>query len=646
MMFPRERRLRTSLIFLLVVTTLVTLTIVGSAILIVRLPLLVAENQTTLRTAVDETANRVEVFLQGLESRVSLVAQTLRGVPKGLIQRTLEATRGSDFADVYLINADGVVINISVGDDSKQKSRELVGVDFSNNQLFQEVRKTKKAAWSNKYLSSVSGEVTIGVALPVIGTGGVIIAEIPLKTLLQISRIASSHNRLDFWIVDGRGEVVADTGSPTAIGMNLLNLPIVYASLSKRAVPDSVTFKGIEFQAAASFSKALGWLFVSRVPAGLKNHRIQETVGLVLIAFVASPVVGFLLAPFWARRMTGSIRRVTDRARMVANGAPPGAWPKGDIIEFNQLSSDLESMSTDLQQRQSELRDLNENLEARVERRTHDLAASNAELSDTLSKLNRTQNELVHSEKMAALGRLVAGVAHELNTPIGNGRMAVTALRDSVSAFESKMKAGLRRSDLTELIGLLSSSTLVAERNMVRAAELISSFKQVAVDRTASHRRRFQIREIVDEIILTLSPVFKKRSITVTNDIPSSLCLESYAGDLGQVLTNLLENAERHAFADDESGSILMSAEMVNDREIRLVVEDDGCGMDSNVAERIFDPFFTTKMQSGGTGLGMHITYNLVVGVLGGTIFVSSVPGEGSRFEILLPIKAPEEKVA
>ncbi|MFT6581110.1 MAG: signal transduction histidine kinase [Alphaproteobacteria bacterium] len=177
---------------------------------------------------------------------------------------------------------------------------------------------------------------------------------------------------------------------------------------------------------------------------------------------------------------------------------------------------------------------------------------------------------------------------------------------------------------------------------MIRAAELIASFKQVAVDRTTSNRRRFQLLEVVDEVILTLTPVIKQKSINVERDIPETIYFESYPGDLGQVLTNLIDNAIKHAFDGRDTGAIQISATRLDEASVRLTVTDNGKGMDAHIVDKIFDPFFTTKMGQGGTGLGMHVTYNAVVSILGGAIEVDSQPETGSTFRIDLPLIGPE----
>lgn len=296
---------------------------------------------------------------------------------------------------------------------------------------------------------------------------------------------------------------------------------------------------------------------------------------------------------------------------------------------------------TNMQRIESELRTLNTELEARVQRRTEALASLNAELSGTVATLQATQSELVQAEKMAALGSLVAGVAHELNTPLGNGLMAVSALADEVRQFRQSMQDGLRRSALEALLAGVEQGTSIATRNLHRAADLVTSFKQVAVDQTSAQRRRFALVEVVTEILASLRPTLGRTPYQTVVDVPADLQLDSYPGALGQVIANLVTNAVVHGFEDRTQGCIRMTGTRVDGAGILLCVADDGHGIPATLLDRIFDPFVTTKMGRGGTGLGLHISYNAVVNVMGGSLSVHSVEGEGTVFELRLPVSAP-----
>ncbi|WP_417069893.1 PAS domain S-box protein [Niveibacterium terrae] len=280
-----------------------------------------------------------------------------------------------------------------------------------------------------------------------------------------------------------------------------------------------------------------------------------------------------------------------------------------------------------------ELENLTRTLETRVTERTHDL-------EETLDRLRLTQNELVRSEKLAALGGLVAGVAHELNTPIGNSMMVASTLRDATSGIHSGFKLGLKRSELEAYLDEANSATEILLRNLERAGELISSFKQVAVDQTSSQRRKFTLDELITEIVLTLRPMLKKTPYTVELDVPKGISLDSYPGPLGQVATNLISNSVIHGFENRDHGEIRIAAKSEADSVI-LTVSDNGLGIPAEHMKKIFDPFFTTKRGRQGSGLGLHIAHNIVTGVLGGQIRVDSEPGQGTRFTIHIPCTAP-----
>ncbi|MES2071391.1 MAG: PAS domain S-box protein [Pseudomonadota bacterium] len=290
---------------------------------------------------------------------------------------------------------------------------------------------------------------------------------------------------------------------------------------------------------------------------------------------------------------------------------------------------------------EDEIKALNINLEDRVNERTDSLQQANQALAATLTTLNMAKDELVRSDKLAVLGSLVAGIAHELNTPIGNSLMIATTLLDHTRQLSKDFSSGLTRSGLAGYIENTRDANDILVRNLQKAAGLISSFKQVAVDQTSSQRRKFDLAEVVAEIVLTLSPTIKKTSYTIYSNVAEDINLDSYPGPLGQVLTNLINNALIHAFDDRPSGQISISAKIISDQSVMLTVQDNGVGIPPENIKRIFDPFFTTKLGAGGSGLGLNITHNIVTGLLGGRVQVESTLGIGTTFALMLPRKAP-----
>ncbi|MDB5801700.1 MAG: ATP-binding protein [Rhodocyclales bacterium] len=293
-----------------------------------------------------------------------------------------------------------------------------------------------------------------------------------------------------------------------------------------------------------------------------------------------------------------------------------------------------------LRSAQRKVEELNLSLEQRVVERTRALADTNHELENALERLQRTHIELVQSEKLAALGSLVAGIAHELNTPIGNSLMVASTLRDIGRDFRQRMADGLKRSTLENFVGETESAADILTRNLIAAGELITSFKQVAVDQTSSQRRNFMLREVVREIVVTMQPMFRKTPYAIEEEIPDGIWLDSYPGPFGQVVTNLLANTLLHAFDGRVRGIVRLTAETDNDFVI-FRCTDDGVGISSANLGKIFDPFFTTKLGRQGTGLGLNIVHNIVTGVLGGEITVDSEPDYGTSFTLRMPLRAP-----
>ena len=322
----------------------------------------------------------------------------------------------------------------------------------------------------------------------------------------------------------------------------------------------------------------------------------------------------------------------------------PGDVARGEpAMIFVCLDVDI----SDRKRAEAALLELNAQLEVRIDERTRSLSIANTELEQALQtvqlaqeRLVASQDRLVQSEKLASLGSLVAGVAHELNTPIGNGRMAVSTMKERVGQFRIQLAQGLKRSDLEAFVAQVETGGDIALRNLERASELLSSFKQVAVDQTSDQRRLFRLREVVDEIVLTLQPSFKRSAHEVVCQVPDQIELDSYPGALGQVLTNLIQNAYIHGLDGIERGRIDIAATQVGE-EVHLSVADNGRGIPEASQRHVFDPFYTTKLGHGGSGLGLPIVRNIVSGALGGHIGFRNLEAGGVVFVVVLPLIAP-----
>jgi signal transduction histidine kinase len=265
------------------------------------------------------------------------------------------------------------------------------------------------------------------------------------------------------------------------------------------------------------------------------------------------------------------------------------------------------------------------------------LAAQNKELQAALEHLKTTQTQLVESEKMASLGRLVAGVAHEINTPVGIGIMSASLLEaETKKAAEAYKNKQLKGSALKAYFETASTSSELVLKNLNRTGELVQSFKQVAVDQNCLEKRTFVIKRCIEDTLLTLKPQIKKTRHHITVNDDDSLKIDNYPGALSQIVTNMVINFLTYAHKPEEEGELRFDI-VKESEQLMIKCQDDGCGIPAENLNKIFDPFFTTGRNKGGTGLGLHIVYNLVTQKLKGTINCESTEGVGTTFIISIP---------
>jgi len=350
------------------------------------------------------------------------------------------------------------------------------------------------------------------------------------------------------------------------------------------------------------------------------------------------------------RWMLGPVAIITRSASRLAEKRLESPMRLDRSDELGDLAQALEKMRlalrdafVDLERKNSELQAYATTLETRVEQRTLDLTESNERLSSTVSNLRAAQNSLIEAEKLASLGRLVASITHELNTPLGNAMTVVTALEDSHRVFAEKAATGtMRRSELDHFVKHNADGLEILHRNVARASTLMASFKQVAVDQSSERRRAFDLAAVIQETISTLQPKLKRTPYVIECRVPEGIMMDSYPGPLEQVLINLIMNSVIHGFGDRPYGLITLTSELLERDRVRIVCSDDGVGMTEVVRMRAFEPFFSTRHEQGGSGLGMNVVYSMITGVLGGKVSLRSRPGEGTACIIDLPLDAPE----
>lgn len=363
-----------------------------------------------------------------------------------------------------------------------------------------------------------------------------------------------------------------------------------------------------------------------------ESRRILITGGATIL------FITFFLSLFIAHVFSRPLSELKDAVHKVSAGELDVALPVSAKHEIGELAIEFNQMAQHLNITQQKLLDEQAELENRVEKRTEALRVLNETLTESITDLNLAQSQLVETEKMAALGRLVSGVAHEINTPIGVSVTASSSLSFDIKKIKEQLESGqLKKSSLEVFIEHIEEGASIIERNLYRASSLIRNFKQVAVDQSVEDIRKLNLREYLEEILSSLRPKWKHSKVNVVTDFPDDIEITTYPGALAQILTNLISNSLMHGFDDGKSsGDITIKINEDTDN-VTLDYMDTGKGMSQETLQQIFDPFFTTKRGSGGSGLGMHIVYNLVTQKMKGTINCTSQPDDGCHIKIQLP---------
>ena len=431
-----------------------------------------------------------------------------------------------------------------------------------------------------------------------------------LKGLNAVLASELGGSVLGLAVVDESGKLVTQVG---------VALPVAGGVLPPDAEVLSMDIPPID-------GNSLGRVLVGWSDASLRSA-LSVTLWLALAQLIGVALV--LLAVVWVGvdllifRRVHQLQQALDHAAGREQAADIVALPETTNDEFGAITRSINAITTRL----------GDQLEAG--------RASEEEARTALANMQSAQEGLVRAEKMAALGRLVAGVAHELNTPIGNIMMVASTQQEVVQKLnESLASGGLTRNALTSLAGQIDEGSGLMLSSARRAAELIQNFKQVAVDQTTDQLRDFELDRQIAEMLSVIAHVLSKTPIKLVQQLEPGIPMHSYPGPLGQVLTNLVMNAAKHGFHDTQPGTITVACARQGGKAC-ITVTDNGAGIPPENVGKIFDPFFTTKLGQGGTGLGLHISHNMVYGPLGGHMTVLSTPSTGTVFTLLLPLTAP-----
>ena len=427
------------------------------------------------------------------------------------------------------------------------------------------------------------------------------------------------------------------------------NFPAIKAKMDEITTLSSVHYQDDYVELIVEINheeQTLGYLYI-QLSLSEKKHFLNSVIITLVIFTLLTLALSLQLALWIHKKINHSLIHITENISQISQSKNYQTQiDKKTYSELDLLTKNLNRLLNRTAKYIGKLEDdnqhslsQNDELKNRVNSRTDALKESNQELLSTLEKLHQFQGQLVETEKMASLGDMVAGIAHEINTPIGLGVTASSLLADKHNEIKQAfINKTLRSSQLNKFLTDGEENIAIIFRNLERAAKLISSFKKVAVDQSSAETRSFNVAELLQEVLLTLSAKLKSAHVNVTVNSPKDLNITSKPGPINQILINLILNSIYHAFEERGYGEITINI-MCLSEQLHITYSDDGAGIDEKMKTKIFDPFTTTKRGSGGSGLGMHLVYNLVTQALDGNIQMESEKDKGVYFDITFPVE-------
>ena len=586
-----------------------------------------------------QAADEVSHFIEHVCSTLELVGRVNRPISRSTVEQRalLEHLLGLQpaFRQVTLLDDQGQEL-VKLTRLVVVTSQDLV--NQADSDWFGQVRQ-KQAYFSSIYIDDLTNEPLVTVAMPLTDAfdqfEGALVVEVNLRFMWNLVDSLQIGEEGRAYVVDREGTLIAFGDISRVLrGENVSHLEYVDQFLNNQSPSTQLRLsKGINNQYVISTYVPLetpDWAVVVELPAIEAYQPVILNVvlsigGAIMVALLAS-----VAAIYLSRRLVAPLRKLTETTTCIAQGQWEFEAPIQGTTEVRGLAQAFNRMVQALKRSEEQLKRYHKQLEELVEERTK-------ELTQTVEHLKATQKQLIESEKMAALGRLVATIAHEINTPIGVGVTAASTLENETKLLVAECQnGGLKRSSLKMYLHTASQSSQLILSNLQRAADLVHTFKLVTVDQSRSQRRSFALKSYLETTLRHLDPQLKRSQHTWKVKADETITLNSYPTAFSQVVTNLVMNSLTHAYQEGESGQLSFECFVYHERVI-IEYADDGCGMTPNQLSKIFEPFFSSPRHRGGSGLGLHIVYNLVTQTLGGTIRCESEVGVGTKFILSLP---------
>lgn len=530
---------------------------------------------------------------------------------------------------IYLLDRNGLYLD---GTDENI----LKGTDFSNQDYVKMIPKLGDTHWSTVNISMTDG--TPSVFLSKRFEKLIVVMQISLVEMTNFINTYQISDHSEICITDKMGVYIVNKD------VNLV-LTRSFDEYIKYSKSDRITtYKNVLMIPYLSELSPDGWRIIVYQSV---NDFISPALGILLalitVAILLTAAVNFL-GYKRIKVVTTELQLVENKAKDISNGDYIYKPFPSDYVEINTLQETFENLIENILQRERRLEEsaekilkLNEGLEDQIRERTQQLMSTNTELNIAYTNLKEAQSMIVQNEKMAALGQMVSGVAHELNTPIGNAFTASTYIKSTATNLIERVNSGnVKKSEFVESVQEMFNGADIIFRNLNVASGLISNFKQIAVDHQSMEWREFNVYEILKGVVISFNIDLRNANVQLDLRCSEEFSMRSYPGAMVHIVSNLIRNSLLHGFNGREKGRIHMDVMSYEDR-IMIVYKDDGVGMSQETLQKIYDPFYTTKRAKGGTGLGMNIVFNYITNVLQGTIVCESILGSGTTFRIELP---------